>query len=105
MGWGWKWCDQIFGGAENVLEGELAPEFYRESAYTLRKHAIETPRTSRFTSVCLHGRTLTVESIVLRTRELLRGRSPAPLNGLADLSWDAASSAEECTLRQHDRMA
>lgn len=53
----------------------------------------------------LHGRTLTVESVILRTRELLRGRSPAPLHGLADLSGEAASRGEDCTLRQHDRIA
>jgi hypothetical protein len=67
-------------------------------------YSIHLPRTRRFSGMSLHSRTLTVESIVLRTRELLRGRSPASLHGLADVSRNAASDAEECTLRQHDRM-
>jgi hypothetical protein len=51
-------------------------------------------RTSTFASMSLHSRSLTVESIVLSTCELLR-RSQAALHRLADLCRNAASCAED----------
>lgn len=60
-----------------------------------------TTRTCRFTGMSLHGRSLSVERIVLCARELLCGGSPTSLHWLADLGRKTASGAEEGSLRQH----